>query len=369
MFSIKWVSLNKFKITLTTKNLFFFLFFCRKTPESPTRHRHRSHTISKLIGEQATQPHLSIVNDPNLKNSAINNHHSKINRCGYDSFLHATICSNNVTTTTTNQSPLLVNTPNKILQNYNNRSSRTRHKSNDIPVTASPQLQGYTKLNSSHCSKLNTTILGQLNPHLTAEQKFSRTINHVEKWLNERDQQQVLNNKTNNDLKILKFGGDSNNDSKNKNKDILKEDKNIDNLMSANLFVDKLKLTEKFTEKLTESPKKTFNKEVLLARKTTSTTTPATSSKEQSQQQQPPQRSSSTSNNNPNLVDSIKAKGPIMEYATIPITVDSSECENLLRASSDESCQSPDSNSTVHRYVHEHIHHHYHHFENAEELL
>lgn len=246
------------------------------------------------------------------------------------------MCSNNVVTAI---QPIPLNSP-KILQNHNNRVQRAKHKTNEIHLTASPQLQGYTKLNSMH-TKLNMSMLNQLNPHLTPEQKFSRTINHVEKWLNERDQ--VLT-KTN-DLKILKF----NEDNKNKMKDIAKDEKNIDNLINTKIFVDKLKMAEKCTE----TPKKTFNKEALLSRKAT--------------------KGPRNLNKNQNLTDNLKQKGPVMEYPSIGNCTDPSECENLLRASSDDSSQttttatqqpaSPTNNNT-----HIHIHHHFHHFENGAEI-
>lgn len=242
------------------------------------------------------------------------------------------------------QPALVVNSP-KILQNHNNRVQRVKHKSNEIHLQASPQLQGYTKLNSMH-TKLNTSMLNQLNPHLTPEQKFSRTINHVENWLNERDQ---LLTKTN-DLKVLKF----NEDNKNKMKDIAKEEKNIDNLINTKIFVDKLKMAEKCTEKFTETPKKTFNKEALLSRKAAA-------------------KATRNSNKNQNLTDNMKQKGPVMEYASIPITVDPSECENLLRASSDESSQTTATSNQqpgtpTNSNTHIHIHHHFHHFENGSDV-
>lgn len=306
-------------------------FVFRKTTESPTRHRHRSHTISKFAGDH---PH------PIIDTKSPSNNHSKANRCGYDSFLHATMCSNNVATTI-QSNPM--NSP-KILQNHNNRVQRAKHKTNEIHLTASPQLQGYTKLNSMH-AKLNMSMLNQLNPHLTPEQKFSRTINHVENWLNERDQ--VLT-KTN-DLKILKF----NEDNKNKIKDIAKDEKNIDNLINTKIFVDKLKIAEKCTEKFSETPKKTFNKEALLSRKAS--------------------KGTRNTNKNQNLTDNMKQKGPVMEYASIPITVDPSECENLLRASSDESSQTTATTnqqpgSLTNNNTHIHIHHHFHHFENGGDI-
>lgn len=248
------------------------------------------------------------------------------------------MCSNNVANVTVQPTPM--NSP-KILQNHN-RVQRVKHKTqNEIHLTASPQLQGYSKLNSMH-AKLNMSMLNQLNPHLTPEQKFSRTINHVENWLNERDQ--VLT-KTN-DLKLMKF----NDDNKNKIKDIAKDEKNIDNLMNTKIFVDKLKMSEKCTEKFSETPKKTFNKEALLSRKASKGTRNA--------------------NKNPNLTDNMKQKGPVMEYASIPVTVDPSECENLLRASSDESSQTTTTTNQqpgtpTNSNTHIHIHHHFHHFENV----
>lgn len=98
--------------------------------------------------------------------------------------------------------------------------------------------------------------------------------------------------------------------------------------MNANNItaMDKLKISDKVSKSRstdTPSPKKTFNKEILLTRKPTQ-----------------------------------KSRDPSQ-----------SECENLLPASSDESSSqigfTDNSLTTVHRYVHEHIHHHYHHFEDS----
>lgn len=376
-------------------------YFNRKTTVSPTRqqqqqpphhHRHRSHTISKIACDSVGDAAVAAAN-----------HHSIVNRCGYDSFLHATICSNNVVATSSvNNSPIRTHshptggTPAKILQNYNNRAIRARHKSNEpaagnIFLTgASPQLQGYTKLNSSHHqqhSKLNTSALSQLNPQLTPEQKFSRTINHVERWLNERDDHVLI--KTNNtDQRLIKFAGvvDETMMCKQKLRDIAKDEKNLDNLINTKMFADKLKMTEKFTEKFSsESPaKKTFNKEVLLGRRGIATAVVAATSstpvKQRSLTATVTAASASTAvPSSPAavvVIDSNKS-AKIMEFSSIPIQVEASECENLLRAScSDDSVAScvdggsaggvgDGSSSAVHRYVHEHIHHHYHHFENT----
>lgn len=264
-------------------------------------------------------------------------------------------------------------TPTKVLQNYNNRNVR-RHKNHDLhgvtantSLTASPQVQGYTKLNSSVPApshpKLNTTALSQLNPQLTPEQKFSRTINHVEKWLNERDQ--VLAKTNNIEQRVAKVPTHEVDGRTEKIRDITKDGKNLDNLINTKVFVEKLKMTEKFTEKFTgDSPaKKTFNKEVLLRpRKAKSLLSSAVVSASAIV----PQDAESKSSRSQALV----------EYETLPITGDPSECENLLRASctDESSCsqvegETSTSSAVQHRYVHEHIHHHYHHFENSNEIV
>lgn len=94
------------------------------------------------------------------------------------------------------------------------------------------------------------------------------------------------------------------------------------------------------------TPKKTFNKEVLIS---------ASSASRKKQ-----------ANNNRVVDNNIKNNGFAMEYATIPVTAEPIELENLLRASDEEIPNGSTTSSTVHRYVHEHIHHHYHHFENDE---
>lgn len=269
-------------------------------------------------------------------------------------------------------------TPTKVLQNYNNRNVRLRHKTqpdhtqgaviSNTCLTASPQVQGYTKLNSSaHPSqthpKLNTTALSQLNPQLTPEQKFSRTINHVEKWLTERDQ--VLA-KTNNTEPTKKVEAEAAASRSTKIRDIAKDEKNLDNLINTKLFVEKLKMTEKYTEKFAvDSPaKKTFNKEVLLGPRKAKSLRAAAGVVPTVTKSAPAESESKSSRSQ-----------ALVEYGSVPITGDPSECENLLRASctDDSSCSQAEGETTtstaVHRYVHEHIHHHYHHFENTGEVI
>lgn len=279
---------------------------------------------------------------------------SKSNWCGYDSTLHARICS----TSHVIAHPVLAAHTSKLLQNYNNnknisnmisnnanasvnnsnnnnnsiatttntnaavannnnsRISRSRHRQhNEFTITASPQVQGYTKLLSTHnTSKLNTSMLNQLNPQLTPEQKLSRTISHVEKWLAEDQANQMQSSHILNGIGVAKSDIDSPTFA---GKHMTM---NANNITAMN----KLKISDKVSKGRndTSSPKKTFNKDILLTRKP--------------------------------------------QLAAEPCQ---SECENLLPASSDESNSqigfTDNSLTTVHRYVHEHIHHHYHHFEDG----
>lgn len=408
------------------------------SPAHHHHHRHRSHTISKIACDSAVGGADSSAIVAAAAAAAAANHHSIVNRCGYDSFLHATICTNNVTgggggggSSPVNNSPMRTHshptggTPAKILQNYNNRAIRARHKSNE-PMTvggggganifvtsASPQLQGYTKLNSSAphhhhhrvSSKLNTSALSQLNPQLTPEQKFSRTINHVERWLSERDESAaatastqpppppVLVKTNNTDQRLIKFAGVDAPVGKPKLRDIDKDEKNLDNLINTKMFADKLKMTEKFTEKFAssaESPptKKTFNKELLLGVRRSgvaaaASSTPVKQRLSRSVVDAAAQAVSAVQAASASVTpasDSNRTSNKIMEFSSVPVQVDASECENLLRASCSEdsvpSCVDGSggggvgdgddgSQSAVHRYVHEHIHHHYHHFENT----
>lgn len=215
--------------------------------------------------------------------AAIHTHNaSKTNWCGYDSTLHAKICStNNIIS-----NPVLAAHTSKLLLNYNSnhnnstpncnnsinninnsRNSRSRHRHhNEFPISASPQVQGYTKLMSTQNSKLNTALLNQLNPQLTQEQKLTRTISHVEKWLAD-DQTTAAtpsNILTSNNLLDI---------SKNVNckENNLYKDAECLNNVNAIGATDKFKENEKLTKKLNDmgSPsKKTFNKEILITRKT-----------------------------------------------------------------------------------------------------
>lgn len=264
----------------------------------------RSHTVSKVADNRSSQQQNDLTK--NGPPTAIT-YHSKANLCGYDSFLHATICTNNLHSSTV---PTTI-----MMQNQIHNKVFRRPKILDVSLNASPQVQGYTKLNSSH-SKVSATA--QLNLH--------DNINAI-KGL-----------KTRNELKLNRLIDETK----------LKGNKDVaqDIMINDSIFLSKLKAAEKLTEKFTESPKKTFNKEVLLAKKT---------SKEI--------KNLSSPSDNVNLSPK---NGYTKEYASIPVKYEPGECDTLLRATSDEdSATTPGGgDSKVHRYVHEHIHHHYHHFEN-----
>lgn len=207
--------------------------------------------------------------------------------CAFDSFLHATICSNLHSTT--------IADPTKVKVNNRNRMKQMNHS---MP----PAL------------KLKTSVLNQLNPNLTPEQKLSRKLNDVEKWLLERDPSYKMEKK---------------------------DDKNIHNP----IVVDKL------ATQATSTPKKVFNKELLLTKK----------SKSHSKQQK-------------DVINATKNQ-IILEY--------SSDCENLLLSEDDKaqtailigdnkaneippeagSSDSTSKSSSV-RFVH--IHHHFYHFNQNE---
>lgn len=332
----------------------------RKTNlNSSKHHRHRSYTISSKITPTEQNPIDTT---------------SKGNWCGYDSMLHAKICStNNIIS-----NPVLAAHTSKLLHNYNsnnnnstnsphngnnnnnNRNSRSRHRHyNEFPISGSPQVQGYTKLMSTQNNKLNTTLLNQLNPQLTHEQKLTRTINHVEKWLADEHVTAATSLVTSNIFDSKNINCKENN---------FHNNKNDDNLNNATNAIDKLKESEKITKKINEtaSPsKKVFNKEILIARKTTPKSSLSSSQRNSSNSDtQVKAGAPIVPNNNVNV--NTDAKDNIMEYASIPIVFDpsQSECENLLRASSDESSSQVGmtdnaSLTTIHRYVH--IHHHYYH--------
>ncbi|CRL02675.1 CLUMA_CG015871, isoform A, partial [Clunio marinus] len=237
--------------------------------------------------------------------------------CAFDSFLHATICSNAHVTSQIEST--------KIVASKMNNRNRMKQMNQSMP----PAL------------KLKTSVLNHLNPNLTPEQKLTRKLNDVEKWLLERDT-------TTHSYKI-----------ENEGKIRSKDDKNILNP----IVVDKL------SAQATLTPKKVFNKELLLSKKLKPLG-------HQSKQQK-------------EVINSSKNQ-IILEYSNVPVPGDVSECENLLISDDDQS-QAPTailvnnketndvepeavtpsnaSDSTTKsssvRFVH--IHHHFYHFNEKNE--
>lgn len=76
------------------------------------------------------------------------NIHDNINHCGFDSYLHTTLCSKIDDANKLNQFECIMNKP---------------------------------------ALTLKTSVLNQLNPTLTPEQKLARKLNDIEKWLLERE--------------------------------------------------------------------------------------------------------------------------------------------------------------------------------------
>lgn len=226
---------------------------------------------------------VTCTNKVSVSNNTASNNCGDVDQqhlCAFDSFLHATICSNNQHHTTT------VSDPTKISKINN------RQKMKQMNQSMPPAL------------KLKSSVLNQLNPNLTPEQKLSRKLNDVEKWL--------------------------------------LDDKNLHNPNA----VDKL------SPNVTSTPKKVFNKEVLITKKT------------KSKQQK------DVLNASKNQI--------ILEYL--------SDCENLLLSEDEQNPKTPttapivdnkttemnpesgsiDSQSKNNSLRFVHIHHHFYHFNQNE---
>ncbi|XP_058448290.1 protein naked cuticle homolog [Malaya genurostris] len=364
----------------------------RKPSESSPKHRHRSHTISARVGNGdqcgeavvATQQALMAAHETNL--------------CGYDSYLHQTICAaasakhaalhlnggvvgNGGVFTAL---PVMTSTPNRLLQHHSHHA-KAKRKEHRLAIATR---------NQSHVSigqpvKLSTALLSQQYPNLSAEQKLTRSINQVEKWLDHRTPK--LTNKlklaeelTERNARTTAVGSKLKR-SKSK-EELAQKSPKYDNVLTADLLLENLKITEDIAELSVVTPKKAFNKECLISSATkknirTHHTTKTISTIA-------PLGSTTADKSSKDLIQ--------LQYASIPINAHPSECENLIRVSDaeEEQPQQPSlqqqpsaastpthhhhhhvgdnsgssasaiSTTAVHRYVHEHIHHHYHHFEN-----
>lgn len=268
---------------------------------------------------------------------------------------------------------MLITGPNRLIHHHKNRLRAKHHISTKATV---PPM------------KLSTSLLNQLNPNLSAEQKMNRTIHQVEHWLetkeHTRGEIKLMKNRlvdnTSNEIEVKCLNNNAspiNNNMNNNRIKVHKAEKQLigsptmdnKNVLSAPELMDQLKITEDDLNTIV-SPKKTFNKESLISSAT--------------------KKSIKTHNNHPDQAQNnlrtadVKTNNFVMEYASIPVSAEPGECENLLRGDDDEEIPITQNNldqnvadssattatsnatpSTVHRYVH--IHHHYHHFDAEEE--
>ncbi|XP_062547021.1 protein naked cuticle homolog [Armigeres subalbatus] len=373
----------------------------RKPLESSPKHRHRSHTIAARIGAEhcgetvmATQQALVSAHETNL--------------CGYDSYLHQTICA----AANANHAalhlnggvvgnggvftalPLTTSTPNRLLQHHSHHAhAKAKRKEHRLAVATRNQVHHQI----AQPVKLSTALLSQQYPNLSAEQKLSRSINQVEKWLDNRSPKLINKLKLAEELaeKSPRVSAAKLKRSKSK-EEIAHKSTKFENVLTSDLLLDNLKITEDIAELSVVTPKKIFNKECLISSAT----------KKNIRTHHTTKTVSTTTAVGSPTVDKTSKNLIQLQYASVPINAEPSECENLIRISDAEeeshqntspqpqqttnqqlpqstvsspthhhhhanllgensgSSASAASTTAVHRYVHEHIHHHYHHFEN-----
>uniref|UniRef100_A0A182TZP8 Protein naked cuticle homolog n=1 Tax=Anopheles melas TaxID=34690 RepID=A0A182TZP8_9DIPT len=431
------------------------------------KHRHRSHTIASRVGDQVffnyhhpTAAALMAANTGATMAADLGGAQAtattttttalvamaghEANLCGYDSYLHNTICAAaanggvgaatamHLTTAHAASATAAINggvqalatsTPNRLLQHHFHHSKlKSRKEHHRLAVAV-----GATRSTQPTPVKLSTALLNQQYPNLSAEQKLTRSINQVEQWLDHRSPKLVPKVKLADDMQLQRTVVSR----------PLKRSKSKEELTPSNLLLlENLKISEDIAEIAVVTPKKVFNKESLIASATKKNI------KTHHQHQHSPSRQ-------PTAVPTVaigaeKPSAPLtvvnkqsipagdaqlvqLQYGSVPINADPSECENLIRMSDDgddveqqqqqqhqqqqqaapmaatkhsyrhhqpqsrSQPQSPQhhqhhhqqeprycgsgrahsvssasaaSTTAVHRYVHEHIHHHYHHFEN-----
>ncbi|XP_055638027.1 protein naked cuticle homolog [Toxorhynchites rutilus septentrionalis] len=375
----------------------------RKAQENSPKHRHRSHTISARVGGAADQCGEKVVA---TQQALVVAHEA--NLCGYDSYLHQTICAAaNVNHAALHLNggvvanggvftapPITTSTPNRLLQHH---SHHAKLKRKEHRLAMATRNQTHRVVN--HPVKLSTALLSQHYPNLSAEQKLTRSINHVEKWLDKRSPKLVNKAKLSEEtaerspqtaaLKLSKS---------NSKEEVGQKPSKLNNALTTDLLLENLKISEDIAELNVVTPKKVFNKGCLISSAT----------KKNIQTHHTTKTVSTTTALGSTIVTDKPSKNLIqLQYASIPVDADPSECENLIRMSDAEedfapqqhqqpqpqlqsspsspthhnhhhspggatsligdhsgSSASAASTTAVHRYVHEHIHHHYHHFEN-----
>uniref|UniRef100_A0A182NAU2 Protein naked cuticle homolog n=1 Tax=Anopheles dirus TaxID=7168 RepID=A0A182NAU2_9DIPT len=452
----------------------------RKAIESSSpKHRHRSHTIASRVGDQvffnyhhptaaalmaanngttvaaelgggaqAAATHTTTTTTALVAMAAAGH---EANLCGYDSYLHKTICAAangggaatamhlaaaHTTAAALNGGvqAIATSTPNRLLQHHFHHAKLKRkehHRFAAAVGTARPTQHHSTPV------KLSTALLNQQYPNLSAEQKLTRSINQVEQWLDHRSPKL---------LPVSKVKPSDEPQPTTQRTVVgrpLKRSKSKEDLTPAAgnlLLLENLKISEDIAEIAVVTPKKVFNKESLIASATKKNIKTHHHHQQQQQQQQHGnslaaagvtrqatgpltaaavvEKVAATVTNHPAAGNAQLVQ---LQYGSVPVNADPSECENLIRMSDDgedepqltaqpamaaarhhhrhhqqsrSQPQSPQhhpashhhqqqqpgycgsggahsvssasaaSTTAVHRYVHEHIHHHYHHFEN-----
>lgn len=271
------------------------------------QHRHRSHTINTAkMTEDTVENRLSAPAPAT----------TSTNLCGYDSYLHATICA--------------------------------AGNSSGVVTTTTPAMGVATPMRKKCNQKLIKSRLRQQQQFMAQQHQIIQQHQITEQHQQKKAMQSSELRKVRRAQKLIRS---------NSKEELMSKEKVcvVENLLTTDDFNDKLKITEEFAEKFVESSKGDEKK--------------VGSSK----------RSAS----------SRKSNELILEYASIPVTAEPGECENLIKSNVTTPNDEPDleaelskksspthstpksqnSSSTVHRYVHEHIHHHYHHFENEENII
>ncbi|GAB0095944.1 Protein naked cuticle [Sergentomyia squamirostris] len=291
------------------KNRLCFQGNRKPTTDSP-RYRQRSHTIN----DQCVDMPARLENSPAMSPDIV-----PTNLCGYDSFLHATICSNlnnNIQFTPTVAPAAIINaaggTP---VRNNSGRMARNRALRQQEAIKVGNPM-GYMRLQAT-TKAANTTTPKATNNKGVESKKLISSDSHALKAKTKSKIGRLQRSKSKEELFTCRDNTPK-----------------IEDILNADVFMNKLKITEEVAEKCVESPRKNV----------------------QGVLKSPVNQAKSPS------------KGLFMEYASIPVNADPAECENLLKSpvsEGDDTKMSDPSSSTVHRYVHEHIHHHYHHFEEA----
>uniref|UniRef100_A0A182JGN2 Protein naked cuticle homolog n=1 Tax=Anopheles atroparvus TaxID=41427 RepID=A0A182JGN2_ANOAO len=351
----------------------------RKAMESSPKHRHRSHTIASRVGDQVF---LNYHHHPALLASngavpltteftggtqiaantalvsmvAATGHEA--NLCGYDSYLHQTICAaangGNATaatihlataaahTTAAAIQPLTTSTPNRLLHHHHSKAKRKEHRL-ALATTAGAGGALVAARSNSHPApvKLSTALLNQQYPNLSAEQKLTRSINQVEQWLDHRSPKVLLSKVklADDTMQLVASTRTPHNNNNNNNTPVrpavaLKRSKSKEELTQLQgnshgnrsvltgdlLLLENLKISEDIAEIAVVTPKKVYNKESLIA-----SATKKNIKTHHQHHARTTEKGASATAKSEQVVQ--------LQYGSVPVNADPIECENLIRMS------------------------------------